>query len=179
MKIKEKIIAIILILISLNIICYSQNINKYTIDRLQIQDDSIFISFLGGFEYDLVFIYVNDIRIFEGLLYSSSSLGCAYKTLKVPYLKGDSLKIWFQFFERDIKASLEYNPLWWSWSPENDNSIYFAKKELIFQVDPKKDGKYIGIGVKPVSNSIWDETIKRWLILQPFYRISRTPFIFE
>lgn len=164
---------LLLLLVILTIkVTYSQ------LPKNDIKEDTIHIDFQENFRYDVVVLYVNNIKVFEGLLYSNSTLGFARKKLTIPFINTDTISFKIIYYERDHLLTLEYNALWYKWSRKNDNGVYFDKQELNFDIVPGKDGRYIGI-FADTKETKWDEQHKRRIHLKPNYVVSKKPFIYD
>jgi len=140
--------------------------NTYSqISTKKLNEDTLYIDFQKNFDLDVVVLYINDIMVFEGLLYSNITLGSARKELVIPYTKTDSLRFRVVYYKRNHRFSLEYNALWYDWSRKRDGAMYYKPKEINFTIYPKKQGKYIGIFIKN------PEAI-------PSYNIEKEPFMY-
>jgi len=148
------------------------NSNNYClIIRQNIEGDTLRIGFQDGFEYDIVIVYANGIKIYENILYTQRALGSAIAGMKLIYI-ADSIEFKVVYYERNHQLSPEYNPLWWDWSWDKDNGVYYPKQEITFTINPAKEGKYLGIFLNLLEDGGENKRLK------PSYRIRQTPFLY-
>lgn len=120
-----------------------------------LNEDTLFVSFGGYFEYDVVFVYVDGVRIAEELLYSSSSTASSYKGFKVTYLSRDSVEFLAVVYKRNKQFNLEYNPLWWEWDPSKDTTIYKKPESVKIKFKPEVLGRKVEVGYQ--FDKKWDK----------------------
>lgn len=137
----RKIIILFLLLFVLNNICISQNpINE--LNKL-IYEDTIFITYGEGFNYDVVIIYANDIKIDEKILYSMKTTGNA-RASSIIVTNLDSIKLTVYLYNRIHEFSIEYNALWYNWSIKSDKALYYPAMKTNIVIN-KNNAKYVEI----------------------------------
>ena len=86
--------------------------------------DTLVVLFGGYFEYDVVYLQINGIEVSRDLVYTFRSTSNSY--LRREFLIFEQPEIAFKaiLYRRHRSFNLEYNPLWWDWEADKDQSIY-------------------------------------------------------
>lgn len=147
--------------------CIAQERPRPNLEPEILYFDTLHIHFQQNFENDRVILFANGVKIYDGTLYSSITMGTAKQANKLPYLT-DTIRFTYIFFEKDHHWSLE------------EESVYFDYKKIEFEVVPKEDGKYLGLFVywDIDKGSVYDEKRKRAINVFPDYTMSKIPFVY-
>lgn len=121
---------------------YSQNV----ISKL-ISEDTLHISYLSGFNYDVLQLYANGIKVDQRILYSERTSGNAKAGVQIGTTT-DTIELCAYYYQRNHTFSLEYNALWGKWNPNQDNAWYSSYPKMCCTLIPHRLGKYISVSVE-------------------------------
>ncbi len=123
---------------------YSQ---LYKINLSETRKDTIKITFLENFNYDVALVYANGVEVFNGILFSKRETGTTYNSFDV-FFQVEEIEISVTVFERNHRFSLDYNPLWYKWDINNDPAFYYDPVSCTRIIKPNEDGRFIYISLE-------------------------------
>lgn len=167
---KKLLVFLIVLLISFpSIKTLKAQINK--LNFVEARRDTIYGEFLDNFEYDVMIVYLDGIEVYNGILYSSKQVGNAKDSFKIYNSEPISrnIRIDVYLYQRNQKASLRYNPLWYKWDENRDIAFYFKVVKLSTYFSTLQDGNLISIGLG------YDELGMKY----PIIKFSKLPIISE
>lgn len=142
----------ILIAISL-MFCY---LSGYTqigkMDLRGTRADTLQVTFLDNFNYDVALVYVNGIEVFSNILYSKRETGTTYNSFKI-FFTVKEIILDVVVFERNQNFSLEYNPLWYDWDIGTDPAFYYVPVKETRKIIPSIDGKFLFVSLEETKNT--------------------------
>lgn len=148
--------------------CVAQDRARPNFAPESIDLDTMYIHFQQNFENDRVVLFANGVKIYDGILYSSITMGTTKKVIELSCLT-DTIIFTYIFFEKD-----HY------WSTDGE-SFFFDSKKIEFKVVPSEQGKYLGLFVywDHDLGSYFDKKSQKTINMFPAYVLSLKPFIYD
>ena len=119
----------------------------HKIDLSEIRKDTIKVTFLNNFNYDVAIVYANGVEVYNGILFSKRETGTTYNSFDV-FFQYEEIEISVTVYERNHSFSLDYNPLWYRWDINNDPAFYYEPFHYTKIINPNKDGRYVYISLE-------------------------------
>jgi hypothetical protein len=166
----------ILLSVSVVIFLMFYHLSGYTqigkMDLHSTRADTVQITFLNNFNYDVALIYLNGIEVFSDILYSKRETGTTYNSFKI-FFTVKEIVLDVVVFERNQNFSIEYNPLWYDWNIGTDPAFYYAPVKETRKIIPNVDGKFLFVSLEETKNP--DGEIRK----MPIISITKNPIILD
>ena len=171
MKINRLLLNILVIVFL--IFCYLPGYTQIgKMDLHSTRADTVQVTFLDNFNYDVALVYVNGIEVFSNILYSKRETGTTYNSFKI-FFTVKEIVLDVVVFERNQNFSIEYNPLWYDWDIGTDPAFYYAAVKETRVITPSIDGEFIFISLEETENP--NGEIRK----TPIISITKSPIILD